>query len=365
LPAVDAKLSETLKILEGFDGLPSLKKLQAHLNLDSENEPISRKGWKEVSRGMLSADPVITGSIGAIPGLFGPEQSFKIIYCCLASKDLRRIDERAVVTELLPKYPYALFVFSDAVRRRFHFLNVKDEPQGKKRRLFRRIAAGNGERLRTAAERLGQLEGEVLKNLPLSQIQDRFDEAFDVERVTQDFFRVFATVYDRIAEEFAQIRGFEAEAGQLSQLLLDRLLFLYFIQKKGWLNGEPDYLYKRFKSHHHSSENSSSFYNEVLQPLFRVLSDPEGNDLECPAFFVPVEMRQTGTRGAIYGTREEAYGGADCEASTSSRGWGGEWEDVAASLQGSGDRGADVLPLAEGVWGFAGRSGASAEGSGA
>jgi hypothetical protein len=35
--------------------------------------------------------------------------------------------------------------------------------------------------------------------------------------------------------------------------------------------------------------------------------------VECPASFVPVEMRQTGTRGAIYGTREEAHSGADCE----------------------------------------------------
>jgi hypothetical protein len=36
--------------------------------------------------------------------------------------------------------------------------------------------------------------------------------------------------------------------------------------------------------------------------------------LECPATFVPVEMRQTGTGGAVYGTREEAYGGADRES---------------------------------------------------
>lgn len=35
--------------------------------------------------------------------------------------------------------------------------------------------------------------------------------------------------------------------------------------------------------------------------------------LECPALFVPVKMRQTGTRGALYGTREEAYSRADRE----------------------------------------------------
>jgi hypothetical protein len=36
--------------------------------------------------------------------------------------------------------------------------------------------------------------------------------------------------------------------------------------------------------------------------------------VECPARFVPVEMRQTGTRGVEYGTRQEAYGGADRES---------------------------------------------------
>ena len=35
--------------------------------------------------------------------------------------------------------------------------------------------------------------------------------------------------------------------------------------------------------------------------------------VECPASSVPVEMRQTGTKGAGYGARKEAYSGADCE----------------------------------------------------
>ena|GEM_PF-6356881 len=35
--------------------------------------------------------------------------------------------------------------------------------------------------------------------------------------------------------------------------------------------------------------------------------------LECPAAFVPESMRQTGIRGALDGTREEAYSGADRE----------------------------------------------------
>lgn len=35
--------------------------------------------------------------------------------------------------------------------------------------------------------------------------------------------------------------------------------------------------------------------------------------LECPALFVPVEVRETGMRGALNGARKEKYTGADCE----------------------------------------------------
>src|ERR1700685_2405752 len=40
---------------------------------------------------------------------------------------------------------------------------------------------------------------------------------------------------------------------------------------------------------------------------------PSHRNLECPAILVPVEMRQTGMRGAWHGTRKETYGGTDCK----------------------------------------------------
>lgn len=274
MPGSRIDVSETLRILESFDGLPSLKKLQAYLNLDPENSPISRKGWNESDKDLLVADPVITASIGSERGLFGPEQGFKVIYCRLTAPELRLMHERAVVSRLMPHFPYALFVFSDSQQRRFHFLNVKDEPTGQKRRLFRRITVGTGERARTAAEQLSKIDGEDLRNFSLTDIQDRFNQAFDVDRVTQEFFRVFGDVYQRVANEIAAIKGLEQQPGSLAQLLLNRLVFLYFIQKKGWLNGENDYLYRRFKAHHQASGNSYSYYSQVLVPLFSALSNP-------------------------------------------------------------------------------------------
>jgi hypothetical protein len=35
--------------------------------------------------------------------------------------------------------------------------------------------------------------------------------------------------------------------------------------------------------------------------------------VECPAFYVPVGMRETGQKGAEDGEGQEAYSGTDCE----------------------------------------------------
>jgi hypothetical protein len=275
LPVAQNENQAVLDLLQNFNGLPSLKKLQAHLNMDREDAPISRREWKEATQSLLETDPVITASVGgSARELFGEEQSFKVIYCRLASPELLLTHERAVVTELLGQYPYALFVFSDQAQKRFHFLNVKDEPQGQKRRLFRRITVGNGERLRTAAEQLAKLDGEVLKRLPLSGIQARFDEAFDVGPVTKRFFAEYKRIFELVK---AGIQGFAVDpAGEearnlFTQRLFNRLMFLAFIQKKSWLKyeGNADYLCTLWTAHQHDTfANKGSFYEGRLKPLF-------------------------------------------------------------------------------------------------
>ena len=52
---------------------------------------------------------------------------------------------------------------------------------------------------------------------------------------------------------------------------------------------------------------------KVLASGIDPMAERKAVGVECPAFFEPVEVRQTGTRGVIYGTREEAYGRADRE----------------------------------------------------
>jgi hypothetical protein len=258
-----------LDLLKGFStgGLDPLKQLfWTELNYQRVNQPLSRRGWSETAADALADDPLLFAA-------GGEDNAFQIIYTRLKSDRLLLGLERPVISKLLQQYPHALFVVSNSTQEHWHFVNVRYDEQDSKRRLFRRITVGTDERLRTAAERLEMLDLEPLADRSPLAIQQRHDEAFDVEKVQKDFFRAFADLYDKVVADISKIREVKAEAGRLGQLLLDRMLFLYFIQKKGWLDQKPDYLYSRFLGCWQKDPRGSSYYHSVLVPLFRCLSN--------------------------------------------------------------------------------------------
>jgi len=210
-----------LALLRNFRGLDSLKALfWSELNYERVNQPLPRRTWTDTAVKALAEDPVLFAGGGA-------NNDFHVIYARLASDQLLLGQERPVVSRLLRDHPYALFVFSNAAQDHWHFLNVKYDEKSDKRRLFRRITVGPEERLRTASERLAMLDLEAIQpdlfGLSPLAIQQHHDEAFDVEAVTKQFFKIFAELYHRAASDIGQIRALEQEAGKLAQLLLDWL----------------------------------------------------------------------------------------------------------------------------------------------
>ncbi|MCE7948577.1 MAG: class I SAM-dependent DNA methyltransferase [Chloroflexi bacterium CFX4] len=200
--------------------------------------------------------------------------AFKIIYTPL--QNLSRSTERAVISKLLPWHPYALFVFSDANCRAWHFVNVKliatgDARDAKVRRLFRRISVSADDRLRTASERLAMLDLSRLQSdmfiSPLV-VQKLHDDAFDVEAVTRQFFSEYRRIFE--AAEVA-ISGIQGDARRIfTQRLFNRLMFILFLERKGWLrlDGQPDHDYLKALWLAHQSSHRADFYTERLKPLF-------------------------------------------------------------------------------------------------
>lgn len=94
--------------------------------------------------------------------------------------------------------------------------------------------------------------------------------AFDVEPVTREFFRVYRTVFEQVE---AAVTGLpDPERRRLfTQRLFNRLMFIAFIEKKGWLKlgGRTDYLHALWHAWTlQPDETGQSFYDARLRLLF-------------------------------------------------------------------------------------------------
>jgi hypothetical protein len=94
-----------------------------------------------------------------------------------------------------------------------------------------------------------------------------FDRALDRETLTRQFFERFRDAVRDITialrEQFPREKH-EALSSE-ALLILSRLLFLYFVQQKGWLNGERRFLVDRLER---AVRTKADFFADVLRPLF-------------------------------------------------------------------------------------------------
>jgi hypothetical protein len=251
-----------LDLLQTLKGLEPLKKLfWTELNYDKANSPISRKGWGEQTSGALVDDPILLARGG---------NDFHVIHARLKSEKLLMGMERPVVSRLLLNHPYSLFIFSNASQDQWHFLNVKYDDDVQKRRLFRRISVTPLDRLRTASERLDKINLADAPNVAPNTIQKLHDDAFDVEPVTKEFFQEYGRIFDAVEAAIRGIRDDERKR-LFVQRLFNRLMFVAFIQKKGWLTfaGSKDYLATLWKTYQRDrAVSDKNFYRDRLKPLF-------------------------------------------------------------------------------------------------
>ncbi len=99
-------------------------------------------------------------------------------------------------------------------------------------------------------------------------------KAFDKEPLTKEFFKRFDAVIDvakRDLEKFQKLPA--AQAYSRAQLLIERLLFLYFLQNRGWLNQHRTYLLTHFQEHR-GQKSAFTYYEDFLEKLFFTLATP-------------------------------------------------------------------------------------------
>lgn len=150
------------------------------------------------------------------------------------------------------------------------FVKIKTEP---KRYTY---VLGEGESTRTAAERFTAIASKGF-NATLDDVK----EAFSVEKLSKAFFGEYKKHYDIFCDIMVSkpsirqtiFNGDEKSIRDFNKKLLGRIVFLYFIQKKGWLGvpsksdwgkGDCDFLTNLFNN----TKNPDLFYSELLSKLF-------------------------------------------------------------------------------------------------
>jgi hypothetical protein len=99
-------------------------------------------------------------------------------------------------------------------------------------------------------------------------------KGFDKEPITRDFFKRFDAAIDAVKSDLEKHQALNStEAYTRAQLLLLRMIFVYFLQNRGWLNQQRDYLLGNFNPHRDRPEEFS-YYHEFLEKLFWTLSSP-------------------------------------------------------------------------------------------
>lgn len=152
---------------------------------------------------------------------------------------------------------------------------------------------GAGERCKTAADRFGEIKKltDKKEDIPMQALYD----AFSVEKMSEDFFNQYRQQYGKFTTVLTGLdengegsgkamSGFttffpgETEkakkaARDFVKKMMGRIVFLYFLEKKGWLgvpeednwgDGDPYFLSNLFRD----AKNPDIFYSQILVPLF-------------------------------------------------------------------------------------------------
>ncbi len=184
------------------------------------------------------------------------------------------------------------FVSPDSADWRFSLVKMEyaigETPTGKPKAIevftpARRYSflVGEHETSHTAQSRLVPLIEDDATDPTLGKLED----AFNIEKATKEFFGKYRELFNRLVDELDKIKESDksvakdfaakgVDTADFAKKLLGQIVFLYFLQKKGWFGvkrhrpwgeGSKQFLRELFDKKHGGYAN---FFNDVLEPLF-------------------------------------------------------------------------------------------------
>jgi hypothetical protein len=234
---------------------------------------------------------------GTAPRVVADQNGFRIIYLQLADSCLRKGQERQLIQRLIKDDPAlrGLVVVSDVDQTQWNLINVKfgreqESGKNKERMLLRRMRVGPGQPVRTAVERLIEVDVDLLgEDKDAAAIQDAHDKAFDVDAVTKQFFTEIAGWYFWALPqvEFPNDTKEPDEKVRATSLIrmLTRIIFCWFLREKKLVPANLFDQREVAKILNDLKPESCSYYQGVLQNLFfATLNQRMGKDKHGRAY---------------------------------------------------------------------------------
>lgn len=153
-------------------------------------------------------------------------------------------------------------------------VKTKEETLSAKRYSF---LVGKYEKSHTAKNQLLPL----LQNISNNPTIEELESSFSIEKVTDEFFNQYKDLYIKLFEHFendkkvkAAIKNAGIDNARFTKKLLGQIVFLYFLQKKGWLGvaknerwgtGKKRFVQELFEQ---AQKEKVNFFKDKLQYLF-------------------------------------------------------------------------------------------------
>jgi len=242
---------------------------------DFESLFIEELGWDTVDRVTLPFE--IDGEFFEVVAI-AQKRGFTVFKCITPEIPARPI--RVKLDRQLTDYSKShLLVFGDEGKTQQIWMWVRQELGKPLAPRFEQYQVGqSAERLLQKLEALAIAFAEEEK-LTLVEVAQRVKKAFDVEKVTKKFFTRFEKEHGQFLKFIQGIQS-EFDRTWYASLMLNRLMFVYFIQKKNFLDGDINYLRNRLKrcQSEWGTDTFHSFYRQFLLKLFHEgLGKPDRN----------------------------------------------------------------------------------------
>ena len=231
-------------------------------------------GWDRAS---LSRDLKIEGQVYPLRSI-AEKSGFFVMHC--ETETLPALPLRRQVNTLFSKVKdFHLIIYTDRARteQRWQFVLRAPNRPAKNIEVGWKTGQGTEALWQRTSGLFFSLDEEG--NITIVDVTSRVTEAFgaNAEKVTKKFYDTFKHEHRQFLDFIA---GISAVADQewYASLMLNRLMFCYFIQKKGFLDNNPNYLSDKLAQtrEHRGQDRFYSFYRDFLLVLFHQgLNEPQ------------------------------------------------------------------------------------------